>query len=212
MSHHITRAMGQRSHRYDDGMPRWEPDARLRLVEAALHLFSEQGYDRTTVAEIAERAGLTKSTFFRYFPDKREVLAAGQETLAHLLTDGIASAPADASPLAAVAEGLQRAAGPMSPFNRELAPRVQAVIATSTELQARDALKQVGLAAAMADALRARGVAHRAATLAAEMGALAFKEAFAAWLAADDDQDLGELARKALDDLRAAAADIDRAR
>lgn len=189
-------------------MPRWEPDARLRLVEAALQLFSEQGYDRTTVAEIAERAGLTKSTFFRYFPDKREVLAAGQETLSRLLVDGISSAPADATPLAAVATGLERAAGSMTPFNRELAPRLKAVVATSTELQERDALKQVGLAADMADALRARGVADRAATLAAEMGGLAFKEAFAAWLAADDEQDLGELARKALDDLRAAAADI----
>ncbi|GAA4292416.1 TetR/AcrR family transcriptional regulator [Mycobacterium paraffinicum] len=189
-------------------MPRWEPDARARLVAAALHLFSEQGYDRTTVAEIADHAGLTKSTFFRYFPDKREVLAAGQETLAQLLTDGIASAPAGASPLAAVAAGLERAAGPMTPFNRELGPRLQAVIATSTELQERDALKQVGLAAAMAAALRARGVAARAAALAAELGVLAFKEAYAEWVAAENEQDLAELARKALDDLRTAAADI----
>lgn len=196
------------SHRYDDRMPRWEPDARARLVVAALQLFAEQGYDRTTVAEIADQAGLTKSTFFRYFPDKREVLAAGQETLARLLTEGIASAPPDASPLAAVGAGLQRAAGPMTPFNRQLGPRLQAVIASSTELQERDALKQVGLAAAMADALRARGVPDRAAALAAELGVLAFKEAYAEWLAADDDQDLAELARKALDDLRAAAADI----
>ncbi|UXA08028.1 TetR/AcrR family transcriptional regulator; helix-turn-helix transcriptional regulator [Mycobacterium sp. SMC-2] len=189
-------------------MPRWEPDARARLVAAALQLFSEQGYDRTTVAEIADQAGLTKSTFFRYFPDKREVLAAGQETLARLLTDGIASAPADASPLAAVAAGLQRAAGPMTPFNRELGPRLQAVIASSTELQERDALKQVGLAAAMAYALRARGVPARAAALAAELGVLAFKEAYAEWLAADDDQDLAEMACKALNDIRAAAADL----
>lgn len=196
------------SHRYDDRMPRWEPDARARLVVAALQLFAEQGYDRTTVAEIADEAGLTKSTFFRYFPDKREVLAAGQETLARLLTEGIASAPPGASPLAAVAAGLQRAAGPMTPFNRELGPRLQAVIASSTELQERDALKQVGLAAAMAGALRARGVPDRAAALAAELGVLAFKEAYAEWLAADDEQDLGELARRALDDLRAAAADI----
>lgn len=200
--------MGQKSHRYDDGMPRWEPDARARLVVAALQLFSEQGYDRTTVAEIADQAGLTRSTFFRYFPDKREVLAAGQETLAQLLTDGIASAPAGASPLAAVAAGLERAAGPMTPFNRELGPRVQAVIATSTELQERDALKQVGLAAAMADALRARGVPGRPAALAAELGVLAFKEAYAEWVAAENELDLAELARKALDDLRAAAVDL----
>ncbi|OBF61598.1 TetR family transcriptional regulator [Mycobacterium sp. 852002-53434_SCH5985345] len=189
-------------------MPRWEPDARARLVVAALQLFSEQGYDRTTVAEIADQAGLTRSTFFRYFPDKREVLAAGQETLAQLLTDGIASAPAGASPLAAVAAGLERAAGPMTPFNRELGPRVQAVIATSTELQERDALKQVGLAAAMADALHARGVPGRPAALAAELGVLAFKEAYAEWVAAENELDLAELARKALDDLRAAAVDL----
>lgn len=200
--------MGQRCYRYDDGMPRWEPDARLRLVEAALHLFSEQGYDRTTVAEIADRAGLTKSTFFRYFPDKREVLAAGQESLSRLLVDGISSAPADATPLAAVAAGLDRVAGSMTPFNRELAPRLKAVIATSTELQERDALKQVGLAAAMAGALRARGVPHRAAALAAELGGLAFKEAFAEWVTADGDQSLGELVRTALNEIRAAAADL----
>ncbi|OBK52024.1 TetR/AcrR family transcriptional regulator [Mycobacterium sp. 1081908.1] len=189
-------------------MPRWEPDARARLVEAALHLFSEQGYDRTTVAEIADRAGLTKSTFFRYFPDKREVLAAGQEALSQLLTEGIASAPADATPLAAVAAGLERASGAMTPLNRELAPRVKAVIATSAELQERDALKQVGLAAAMANALRARGIPDRTAALAAELGGLAFKEAFAEWISADGDRSLGELARAALDDLRTAAAEI----
>ena len=139
-------------------MPRWEPDARERLVAAALHLFSEQGFDDTTVAEIADRAGLTKSTFFRYFPDKRDVLTAGQETLSRLFVEGISGAPADATPLTAVAAGLERAAGAMRPFNRELAPHLQAAIAASTELQERAALKQVGLAAAMADALRARGV------------------------------------------------------
>ncbi len=74
-------------------MPRWEPDGRERLVLAALQLFSERGYDETTVAEIAERAGLTKSTFFRHFPDKRDVLSAGQETLSRLLVEGIDSAP-----------------------------------------------------------------------------------------------------------------------
>jgi AcrR family transcriptional regulator len=208
MSYHRNRVMRQKSHRYDDCMPRWEPDARLRLVEAALHLFSEKGYDNTTVAEIADRAGLTRSTFFRYFPDKREVLAAGQQTLSRLLVDGISSAPADATPLTAVAAGLESAAGAMTPFNRELAPRVKAVIATSSELQERDALKQVGLAAAMAGALRARGVPERAAALAAELGGLAFKEAFAEWITTDGDQSLGELARAALNDLRAAAAEI----
>lgn len=200
--------MGQRSYRYDDGMPRWEPDGRQRLVAAALQLFSENGYDETTVAQIAERAGLTKSTFFRYFPDKRDVLSAGQATLSRLLAEGIAAAPPEASPLAAVAAGLARAAGPMGPFNRQIAHQLEAVIATSTELQERYALKQVGFVAAMADALRARGVSETAATLAAELGALAFKQAFAAWLEASQDADLADLCRTALDHLRVTVADL----
>src|SRR5213592_4081007 len=126
-------------------MPRWEPGARERMVLAAVDLFTEQGYDATTVAQIAERAGVTKSTFFRHFSDKRELLVAGQETLSRLLADGIAEAPADASPLQAVAAGLERASSAMGQTNRELGPRLKAAVATSTELQERDALKNVGL-------------------------------------------------------------------
>jgi AcrR family transcriptional regulator len=185
-----------------DDVPRWDPDARERLVSAALHLFSEQGYDHTTVTEIADRAGLARSTFFRYFPDKHDVLAAGQEILSGLFVDGISHAPADATPLAVVAAGLERAAQAMGPFNRELAPRLQAVIATSTELHERSALKQVGLAAAMAGALRARGVPDAAASVAAELGVLAFKEAYTTWLTPDNHQELSELTRTALDGLR----------
>ncbi|WP_422935622.1 TetR/AcrR family transcriptional regulator [Sinomonas sp. P47F7] len=187
-------------------MPRWNPDARERLVTAALHLFAEHGYDKVTVVEIAERAGLTKSTFFRYFPDKRDVLAAGQETLSQLLTEGIDSAPADAAPLAAVGAGLERAAAAMTPFNRELGPVLHAAIAANAELQERNALKQAGLSAAMARALRERGVDATTAAVAAELGGLAFKEAYAAWIEAEDAPSLVELARDALDRLRATAA------
>src|SRR3982751_3151799 len=112
-------------------MGRWEPGARERLVAAAVDLFVEQGYDETTVAQIAERAGITRSTFFRYFPDKRDVLAAGQETLSELLRDGIASAPEGATPLDAVAAGLVSVSGAMGPMNRELAPRLEAVVAAN---------------------------------------------------------------------------------
>jgi AcrR family transcriptional regulator len=189
-------------------MPRWRPDARERLVLAALDLFTEQGYDDTTVAQIAERAGLTKSTFFRHFPDKRDVLAAGQDTLSRLLADGIAAAPDDATPLAAVAAGLEAAGRAMTSFNRELAPKLGAAVAASTELQERDALKQVGLAAAMADALRARGVPDPAAGLAAELGVLAFKTAYARWSAPDNQQELGELARASLQELHAVSTQL----
>jgi AcrR family transcriptional regulator len=190
------------------GMARWEPGARERLVVAAVDLFTEQGYDATTVTEIAERAGVTKSTFFRHFPDKRELLVAGQETLSRLLAEGIAEAPADASPLQAVAAGLERASGEMGPQNRALGPRLKAAVAASTELQERDALKSVGMAAAMTTALLERGVPEATAHLASEMGVLAFKQGYARWaegVRADHDG----LARHALDvleELRTSAA------
>ncbi|MFI6074249.1 TetR/AcrR family transcriptional regulator [Actinoplanes sp. NPDC051343] len=191
-------------------MGRWEPGARERLVLAAVDLFTEQGYDATTVTQIAERAGVTKSTFFRHFPDKRELLVAGQETMSRLLAEGIAEAPADASPLAAVAAGLVRASSTMGPMNRELAPRLKAAIAASTELQERDALKSVSLAAAMTAALVARGVPGPTAELAAELGLLAFKRAFAEWSEGDRDtaDDFARRAVAALEQLRAAGASL----
>jgi AcrR family transcriptional regulator len=175
------------------------------MVVAAVDLFTEQGYDATTVAEIAERAGVTKSTFFRHFPDKRELLVAGQAALSGLLTEGIAAAPADATPLEAVGAGLQRAATMMTSFNRELYPKIQAAVAANSELQARDALKTVGLAAAMIDALVARGIPEPTAQLAAELGVLAFKRAWAAWTEAGEGE-LGTYAAAALEELRAASA------
>ena len=190
-------------------MPRWDPDARARLVAAALELFSERGYDSATVSEIAERAGLSRATFFRYFPDKREVLAAGQETLSRELVAGIAEAPADATPLAAVRAGLARASATMTPFHRALGPGLLAVIAASPELRARDTEKHAGLTAAATEALRARGVAAPVAALAAELGALAFREAYAAWIAGDGGQDLGALSAAALDRLRDIAVRLD---
>jgi AcrR family transcriptional regulator len=191
-------------------MARWQPGAAQRLVVAAVDLFTEQGYDATTVTQIAERAGVTKSTFFRHFSDKRELLVAGQETLSRLLADGIAEAPASASPLQAVAAGLERASSAMGPTNRELGPRLKAAVAASTELQERDALKSVGLAAAMTAALIARGVPEPTAHLAGELGLLAFKRGYAQWCESDRD-DTGGLAPHALaalEDLRAATASL----
>ncbi|MDT8915969.1 TetR/AcrR family transcriptional regulator [Amycolatopsis sp. PS_44_ISF1] len=187
-------------------MGRWEPGARERLVVAAVDLFTEQGYDATTVAQIAERAGVTKSTFFRHFPDKRELLVAGQETLSRLLAEGIAEAPPGASPLEAVAAGLERASTAMTPASREIAPRLKAAVAASAELQARDALKSVSLAAAMTTALIARGVPDPTAALASELGVLAFKRGYSAWSEGQDE--LAVCTRAALEELRAAGASL----
>jgi AcrR family transcriptional regulator len=189
-------------------MPRWEPDAQERLVGAALELFVEQGYDETTVAQIAERAGLTKSSFFRHFPDKREVLFAGQDAFFGLPSEAIAAAPSDATPLEAVAAGLQALGTVFTSERHPFASRRQAVIAANSELQEREALKRAGFATAMRRALRRRGVAEPAATLAAELGILAFRAAFSRWADPANRRGFGELAIQALQELRAAGASL----
>src|SRR6516162_2681459 len=105
---------------YDRGMGRWEPNARGRLERAALELYAERGFEQTTVAEIAERAGLTERTFFRYFTDKREVLFWGQGALQEIYVSTIADAPDSAAPIEAVAAALE-AAAPVFHGRRELA-------------------------------------------------------------------------------------------
>ena len=191
-------------------MARWEPNTRERLVRAALDLFAEQGYDATTVSQIAERAGgLTKMTFFRHFPDKREVLfAAGQEIHSRLLADAIAASPGAATPLQAVAAGLDAVTDTFSDDRREFAARLRTVIAGNSELRERAVFKRAGLAEAMREALEKRGVPDPTASLAAELGVGAYYRAFEQWADPASEQTLTELTRQALEQLRAATATL----
>jgi AcrR family transcriptional regulator len=191
-------------------MARWEPNARERLVRAALDLFIEQGYDATTVNEIAERAGgLTKTTFFRHFPDKREVLFAGQEIHGRLLADAAAAAPDSATPLQVVASALDAVTATFTDDRREFSARLRAVIADNRELQERAASKRAALAEAMTDALHERGVPDPAASLAAELGVRAFYSAFDRWSDPVSKQTLTDLTRQTLNELRAAIVALD---
>src|SRR5215468_10519623 len=188
---------------YDELMSRWEPNARERLERAALALFAENGYDATTVAEIADRAGLTKSTFFRHFADKREVLFGGQDLLTARFTEAIMAAPAQATTIDCLAAALAAAAVAFTAERHDLAAQRRAVIAANSELQERELLKGARLSAAMADALRARGADDVAARLAAEVGVLAFRTAYARWAAPGNRQPFTEIAHAALRDLQA---------
>lgn len=173
---------------------------------AALDLFAGQGYDSTAVAQIAERAGLTKTTFFRHFTDKREVLFAGQAIHAQLLADGIAAASESATPLEAVAAGLDALTASFTAEQREFGPRLQAVIAGNPELRERAAFKSAALTEAMTQALLKRDVPDPAASLAAGLGVLAFHRAFSRWIEPASRRPLTELARQELEDLRTAGA------
>lgn len=182
-------------------MSRWEPNARGRLEEAALDLYTERGFDETTVAEIAERAGLTERTYFRHFSDKREVLFGGQDQLAQLFVDAVAGADGSLPPLDVVGAALA-ATGPFFEGRHEQARRRQAVIAANPSLQERELIKLSAIASAMADALRRRGVAESASTLAAEAGMAIFKVAFERWINRGEPDQLPRFIRGALDELR----------
>lgn len=190
---------------YDRGMSRWEPDARGRLERAALELYVERGFDQTTVAEIATRAGLTERTFFRHFADKREVLFAGSAILRELLTDAVGKAPADTAPIDAVAAALRASAGVFED-RRENVLRRQSVIDANPELRERELIKLATLASDIAGALRRRGVPDPAAALAAEAGMAVFKIAFERWARADGKPALPGIIQESLDELKAVTA------
>ncbi|APR83640.1 regulatory protein, TetR [Minicystis rosea] len=188
-------------------MGRWEPNARGRLEQAALELFQERGYARTTVEEIAARAGLTERTFFRYFADKREVLFSGSEDLNKLIVGAISAAPEAAAPLDAVAAALDAAAAALQERrDPDYARARHAVLMAHAELQERELIKLSTLASAIAETLRARGVTEPAASLAAEAGMAVFKVAFERWISDPERRDLVHHIRAALAELKAVTA------
>lgn len=161
-------------------MARWHPDADGRLAQAALELYESQGYEATTVAQIAAAAGVTERTFFRHFPDKREVLFAGARAFAEAIVDGATSAPSDASPLDVLAHAFAGVADALEE-RRAFARRRRDVIASTPELYERELAKLEHVATALARVLRERAVSEPRASVLALAAVGAFHAAFAAW-------------------------------
>lgn len=168
---------------------RWEPNASGRLTEAAMALFAERGYARTTVEDIAARAGLTERTFFNHFSDKREVLFAGSEHFVNRVVDAVRAAPKSEPPLDTVFSAYDST----NDFFEELRPfarKRSALIAAHPELQERELIKMMSLAAAVTEVLKQRGTSASVASLAAETGAAILRVGFAQWIQDPDDRSL----------------------
>jgi AcrR family transcriptional regulator len=183
-------------------MARWQAGARERLQAAALERFAEQGFDGTTVAEIAATAGLTERTFFRYFADKREVLFQGQNDFERRFISAIEEAEDGADPMSTVGAALNRAAGFFQEERRSWSRARHAVIEADPGLRERELLKMSLLAVAMAGALRDRGVDATVATLAAESGVAVFRVAFAKWVSDDEARPFPDLLTATFAELR----------
>jgi AcrR family transcriptional regulator len=186
-------------------MSRWEPDAHGRLQQAAVELFLERGFEETTVADIAKRAGLTERTFFRYFADKREVLFSGSEALRETLVRAIDEAPASLAPIDAAGAAVEAVAALFE--NRYEHARLRArIVAAHANLQERELIKMASLRSALSEALRRRGVADQTAALTADLGIAVFQNAFARWVSGTGAESLAQVARDSLRELKAVAA------
>ena len=183
-------------------MGRWEPDSRGRLQEAALALFSERGFDQTTAAQIAARAGVTERTFFRHFADKREVLFGGSVLLGERIIEGVENAPGADGPLDAVSRGLDAAADFLGESRRDLARQRQSVIAANPELRERELAKLADYAVRVAATLRKRGVSEPQAIFASEAGMTVLRVAVDRWANEEDGRDLADIMRDSVAELR----------
>jgi AcrR family transcriptional regulator len=185
-------------------MSRWQPDARGRLGQAAVELYVERGFDKTTVADIAERAGLTERTFFRHFADKREVLFAGQDVLLDQFVIAVKAAPETATPLEAVAVALHEVAVDFEP-RRAWSQERGRVIAANPGLQERELIKLANMGTAIAAALRERGVSEPSASLAAQSGIAVFHVGFAQWIDPANKRPFVDIVADALEALKVVA-------
>jgi AcrR family transcriptional regulator len=186
-------------------VPRSGAEARRRLQQAALELYRENGFDRTTTAEIAARAGVNERTYFRHFADKREVLFSGEAALRTELTQSVAEAPDDLEPLETLLHAFRKA-GHILVDNRPFSEPRMAVIAATPALRERELAKAASLTEALTEALRRRGVDSRLTGLAAQAGWATFHRAVLAWLE-DSTRSLDEHLTEAFADLRALSAE-----
>ena len=187
-------------------MGRWEPDAAGRLRAAALELFADPGFDQTTVAQIAARAGVTERTFFRHFGDKREVLFDGQNELQSAFVDGVLEAPAGAAPLEVVRFALGRVARFFSTERRPWSVTRRQIIEGHASLGEREQFKMLALTAAVAGAFRDRGMPEPGATLSAQSALGVFHVAFVMWTTPGETRDYSALVALAINELKLVTA------
>lgn len=187
-------------------MPRWRPDGPGRLAEAALDLFAEQGYEATSVEEIARRAGLTQRTFYNHFPDKREVLFGLSDRFQAEAVAAVRARPDLLPPLDRVVHALQTVCEATFEPLRPTVVRRLGVIRASRELQERELTKQATLVDVLGEVLVDSGVDRDAALLVASAALLVQQAAVDVWARPGERRTLSELMSCSLDALRRATA------
>ena len=177
-----------------------------RLAEAALALYVERGFEQTTVADIAERAGLTARTFFRHFADKREVLFAGRRAAAGSDAGGSRDRPRRRAAAGRGGRRPRAAAGDFFSQRRDVLPAAQRVIAANPELQERELIKMAAIAGAWPTACARAAWPSRTRGWPRRRGSAVFRVAFDRWVRSDEAADLQRLVVESFAELRAVTA------
>jgi AcrR family transcriptional regulator len=180
-------------------MARWEPDTRGRLLRAAVELFAERGYEATTAAQIADRANVTRTTLFRHFADKREILFQGQDELVALAAEGVAAAPLTSTPFEVLHAGILPLCAIHTEDRREIRQGLASVIPASPELRERAVHKRSAVTDALHAALSDRLGDDRQAGVLADLGVRAYYDGYAAWILAGEREPLAEVVRTELE-------------
>jgi AcrR family transcriptional regulator len=128
-------------------------ETRDSLTRAALELFAERGYDETTLAEIADAAGVSTRTIFAYFPSKEDILFSTMQTVRDALVLALAERPAGTDALAALREFILSTAHEKTELDHRLGQLVAGDATLASHKRARMAELQEVLAAAIADDL-----------------------------------------------------------
>ena len=126
---------------------------REALTQAALELFAERGYDETTLAEIAESAGVSTRTIFAYFSGKEDILFSTVQTMLDALTRALDERPAGTDALTALRDFILSSAHQKTELECKLSDVIAADPTLSSHKRARIAQLQEVLAAAIADDL-----------------------------------------------------------
>ena len=176
------------------------------MQRAAFDLFLERGFDAVTTADIAEHAGVTERTYFRHFPDKREVLFDGENLLTEWITDALADVPAPVPPLPALREAFQ-AVVPKLEANRPQSERLRVIVAATPALWERAAAKESYLVGVVSTLLRQRGCGDDAAVIAARTGWGVLTRAMQTWQR-DPDTPLVAHVERSFEQLRALTSDL----
>ncbi len=172
-------------------MARWRPDSRERLQAAAMELYATEGFTATTAAAIAERAGLSESTFFRHFADKREALFGGEQALRDELA-AAARAAAEGDSYAAVVAALNAVTSRLQPRRDELRRR-GAIVVLHPELQERELIKLASWSDALEEALRERG--EPSSRLIADVAVAVLNASAQQWLEGTSEATLADVVR-----------------